>query len=425
MMLLGKRRLLTLLNTLMIRTFKDEIRNLVRVHKDVTSLPFEAAHAASYNELVEVVQRNLILADFCEEGHEESLLNPANNKWASEMLRNIHMSCCVAGTCLLNVNEQQLKDTLTKLIDRNGYSMDFMDGNPWWLPVHHPLREVEDALRHGGPCQCCLDVVRLPIVTPCAHLLCKSCAEKDRTSCVYCHVPYVMQFPEDVARKMHNSQPRLPVPIEVIEWQPSYTQAGAVGRSGGSWHPNWRATESSKCKQLVMRLVEIGSMDPDPEKRTKAIVFSRFWPHINLIDRSLSDARIPHCVLKRDTSARTKNAVVDAFRTSNDFSVLLMDTTGAVGLDLSMASWVFLMEPLLDRSVEEQIVSRAHRMGAKQDVHVEIMVMQDSAEDISMRQFCSAKRESGAFGVPMEISEDNRTVRNVLISGLKRVRTTE
>ncbi len=46
-----------------------------------------------------------------------------------------------------------------------------------------------------------------------------------------------------------------------------------------------------------------------------------------------------------------------------------MDETGSVGLDLSFVSWVFLMEPLADASLQ------AHRMGAAQAVHVETLVM--------------------------------------------------
>lgn len=43
--------------------------------------------------------------------------------------------------------------------------------------------------------------------------------------------------------------------------------------------------------------------------------------------------------------------------------VLLMDESGAVGLDLSCASHVFLMEPVLETDLEQQIVARAWRLG--------------------------------------------------------------
>lgn len=55
--------------------------------------------------------------------------------------------------------------------------------------------------------------------------------------------------------------------------------------------------------------------------------------------------------------------------------MLLMNATGSVGLDLSFVPWVFLMEPLDDASLEQQVVARAHRMGAKAIVQVETLVM--------------------------------------------------
>ena len=58
--------------------------------------------------------------------------------------------------------------------------------------------------------------------------------------------------------------------------------------------------------------------------------------------------------------------------------ILLMDESGSVGLDLSFASHVFLMEPLADASLQAQVESRAHRMGAVQPIHVETLIMQVS-----------------------------------------------
>ena len=55
-----------------------------------------------------------------------------------------------------------------------------------------------------------------------------------------------------------------------------------------------------------------------------------------------------------------------------------MDESGSVGLDLSFATHVFLMEPLADASLQAQVESRAHRMGAVKPIHVETFAMQVS-----------------------------------------------
>lgn len=51
-------------------------------------------------------------------------------------------------------------------------------------------------------------------------------------------------------------------------------------------------------------------------------------------------------------------------------TVLLMDESASVGLDLSFVSYVLLLEPIADTSLEDQVISRAHRMGAKEHILV-------------------------------------------------------
>ena len=57
--------------------------------QQVKQLRFAPDHARSYNELVEVIERNLLLADWQDEDHLESLLSERQAKWAREMVRNI------------------------------------------------------------------------------------------------------------------------------------------------------------------------------------------------------------------------------------------------------------------------------------------------------------------------------------------------
>ena len=58
-------------------------------------------------------------------------------------------------------------------------------------------------------------------------------------------------------------------------------------------------------------------------------------------------------------------------------AVLLMDESGSVGLDLSFAGWVFLMEPVEEAALEAQVVARAHHMGAPRGrpIQVETLLM--------------------------------------------------
>jgi hypothetical protein len=54
-------------------------------------------------------------------------------------------------------------------------------------------------------------------------------------------------------------------------------------------------------------------------------------------------------------------------------SVLLLKEDGSTGLDLSFATHIFLLDPIKDPALRNQIVSRAHRMGATGPVQVQLV----------------------------------------------------
>lgn len=47
--------------------------------------------------MIQVVRRNLLLADWCDENHVESILNKKQAMWAREVLQNVRLACNVAG----------------------------------------------------------------------------------------------------------------------------------------------------------------------------------------------------------------------------------------------------------------------------------------------------------------------------------------
>lgn len=66
----------------------------------MTRLDFLPEHADSYNELVEVVERNLLLADWRDENHEESMLHVKNAVWGAQMLQNLRRALNAASRVL-------------------------------------------------------------------------------------------------------------------------------------------------------------------------------------------------------------------------------------------------------------------------------------------------------------------------------------
>lgn len=67
--------------------------------------PPAAVHACSHPSSggVQVVLRNLLLADWFDEGHKESILHPGRSKYAAELLSNMRLACSVAGQATIEV----------------------------------------------------------------------------------------------------------------------------------------------------------------------------------------------------------------------------------------------------------------------------------------------------------------------------------
>jgi len=91
-------------------------------------------------------------------------------------------------------------------------------------------------------------------------------------------------------------------------------------------------------------------------------------------------------------------AAVDEFRFDETAGVLVMDASGAVGLDLSCANAVFLMEPLPDAALEAQVIARAWRMGNPRPVGVETLVMAGTVEEEVLAQRAAEEGVAGEAG---------------------------
>ena len=66
--------------------------------------------------------------------------------------------------------------------------------------------------------------------------------------------------------------------------------------------------------------------------------------------------------------------------THHSFVPLFLNRAGAVGINLTQANRVFLMEPSFNPALEAQAIGRVHRLGQKRNVEIVRFVMKDSVE---------------------------------------------
>lgn len=116
--------------------------------------------------------------------------------------------------------------------------------------------------------------------------------------------------------------------------------------------------------------------------RTKSVVFSQFTSFLSLIEPALTRASIPFLRLDGSMSQKSRAAVLSSFASSREGIVLLLSLrAGGVGLNLTMAKRVYMMDPWWSFAIEAQAIDRVHRMGQEDEVKVFRFIVKDSVEE--------------------------------------------
>jgi len=112
----------------------------------------------------------------------------------------------------------------------------------------------------------------------------------------------------------------------------------------------------------------------------KVLIFSSFVQHLNLVAQYLNDAQIRYNMLTGGTSNRQQ--VVSQFKSNEDIKVFLISLkAGGVGLNLTEADYVFIIDPWWNPAAENQAISRSHRIGQENRVFAYRFITTDSIEE--------------------------------------------
>ncbi|KAH6845784.1 SNF2 family N-terminal domain-containing protein [Chaetomium sp. MPI-CAGE-AT-0009] len=132
----------------------------------------------------------------------------------------------------------------------------------------------------------------------------------------------------------------------------------------------------------------------------KTIAFSSWNRTLSLMGELLSRQNIPFYCIHGSLSLTERIRILKDFRASSGANILLMTFgTGAVGLNLSVATRIYLMEPQWNPSIELQAIGRALRLGQKDQVAVVRYIIQDSVENsnVLFRQETKLQLAGGGF----------------------------
>ncbi|MBV9746981.1 MAG: DEAD/DEAH box helicase, partial [Acidobacteriia bacterium] len=158
---------------------------------------------------------------------------------------------------------------------------------------------------------------------------------------------------------------------------------------------------SDKLDLLMGRLEEVVS------EGHKALVFSQFTSLLAIVRQQLNDAGITYEYL--DGATRDRQQRVERFQADPACPVFLISLkAGGLGLNLTAAEYVFLLDPWWNPAVEAQAVDRAHRIGQRNQVFAYRLIARGTVEE-KVLELQNSKRDL----VAAIISEDNSPLRNL------------
>ncbi|MBC7661994.1 MAG: SNF2 helicase associated domain-containing protein [Chitinophagaceae bacterium] len=153
-------------------------------------------------------------------------------------------------------------------------------------------------------------------------------------------------------------------------------------------HPSLVPSQSAAHSSKLTLLVE--SLETALAENHKALVFSQWTGLLDLLEPVLDAAGITF--LRLDGSTRDRQSIVDQFQDENGPPVLIMSLkAGGVGLNLTRADHVFILDPWWNPAAADQAADRAHRIGQTNTVMIHPLVALDTVEEKIM-ELQNAKR---------------------------------
>ena len=158
---------------------------------------------------------------------------------------------------------------------------------------------------------------------------------------------------------------------------------------------------SSKKEVLIENVIEAIENDH------KVLIFVNYLSSIESICNSLKENKIKF--LKMTGQTKDRQSLVDKFQSDNRYKVFVMTLkTGGVGLNLVSADTIFIYDPWWNKTVENQAIDRAYRLGQDKTVFAYKMIMRNTIEEKILKL-----QEIKDKLLDDLISEDNLSTKNL------------
>jgi non-specific serine/threonine protein kinase len=140
--------------------------------------------------------------------------------------------------------------------------------------------------------------------------------------------------------------------------------------------------EQEKFENHSIKLEELTREITENISNHKALVFSQFLGMLSLIKEKLNELGVKYEYFDGSTSAPDRETAIQSFQNDESVRVFLISLkAGGVGLNLTAADYVYIVDPWWNPAVEQQAIDRTHRIGQTKNIFAYRMICKDTIED--------------------------------------------
>ncbi|KAH7307437.1 hypothetical protein KP509_22G058600 [Ceratopteris richardii] len=221
-----------------------------------------------------------------------------------------------------------------------------------------------------GECGMCLEIMECPTRTPCNHWFCLECVTSalgtGSQNCPTCQCFLIAEQLETFDK-----------PEEFSLVDPDVSVATPLGSKIEDGGTVAGVHMDSKLRTLLADLAKVR----EENAGAKVLIFSQFTQTIAWLKNEFKNQGITYRFISGDMPMKKRAQAIEAFQKDPPTTVFLLSIrTGAVGLTLTAASHVYMLEPCLNPALEEQAVGRCWRMGQERPVVIKRLYVENSVE---------------------------------------------
>ncbi|KAF1836632.1 hypothetical protein BDW02DRAFT_566900 [Decorospora gaudefroyi] len=255
------------------------------------------------------------------------------------------------------VGEERL-DSIMKQLEAEGV-VDLTEQNKAALQ-----KMLQLSIESQEDCPICLDTLKEPVITKCAHVFCTPCLERvveTQHKCPMCRAELESLAATTVKPAKETFAP-VPAP---------FTQDQIADKA------SLQKNTSTKVEALL-GILEASAHD----QTNKTIVFSQWTSFLDILEPHLTLHGLRYVRIDGSMSATQRDIALEALDSDPSTTIMLASlAVCSVGLNLVAANQVIMADSWWAPAIEDQAVDRVHRLGQKRECKVFRLVVEGSVEE--------------------------------------------